>query len=801
MLAFFNAVGRQASARGAAALLGIGTLVLWPGALWTVSLSALLAILLVAVFLARKRLPIVAALCAGVAWGLLAMWQTQSSTLPEQLDRKKFSLQGEVISPITKREDYWQFDLRVGQLSADDQERTADYAGLNGSKIRLRIYLSDNRQLLQPSLCVGCGIKVVAILRSPRGSANPGLFNYRSWLLSQGYAATGYLRSYEVTVSSVTSIEGFVALKRQQVLSTIQEAAFEPLKSALLAALAVGDKSALAPWRERIEALGIIHLLVISGLHVGIVAALGWWLGYLLSRGMSVWLSWRGDELRWGQLLTLLAPAVAIISSLLYTLLAGAQLPAVRAFIAVVWVAVATARYLQWNPHSLFIKVVLSILIFDPLAVISSSFWLSLAAVLLLLLILAPRRSIYSPDLSAPSKLKTVASNLLRIQLYLTVGLAPLMLALIGKLSWLGWVLNLAAVPWVTLLLVPVTLVAVGLTLVHIPLASALWQLAAWLCTPLVWVVESGRVEPLWLSADQLAGPVWLALLVLGLGVLAPRTLLTPLLRIFSVLPLLMLLIREPARPPLRVTVLDVGQGLAVVIEAAGKVLIYDSGARYGELFDMGSAVVVPFLQRRGYQRVERILISHADNDHAGGLTSLVQVYPQAQLLLPDSLGSDYSGAQSCQKALSWQWGDVEFYTLKNTGDAKPNNNSCLLLVKWQGIKLLLPGDIERRAEQKLIGQRELIGPLDLLLAPHHGSKTSSSDEFLKLLDPAVVVFSAGWNHHYGHPHPQVVERYRQIGSQIYSTGMGGAVTLTWTSPDLLEVVSVRDGWSPWWRY
>lgn len=800
MSAFFNRVDRLPSSRGAAALFGIGTLVLWPTHLSAVTLSALVIILLMALFLARGRLPTIAALCAGVVWGLLATWQAQNSTLSEKLDRAEFSLQGQVISPIIKREDYWQFDLRLEQLRAIGEMRASDYAGLIGKKIRLRIYLSDKRHLLQPSLCVGCGIEAVARLRTPRGSANPGLFNYRAWLLSQGYAATGYLRSYQVDTTAVASIDGFIAVQRQQVLSAVQRAGFEPLTAALMAALAVGDKSALAPWRERIVALGIIHLLVISGLHVGIVAGLGWWLGYLLSRGLSVWLSWRGDELRWGQLITLLAPTVAIIFSLLYTLLAGAQLPAVRAFIAVVWVAVATARAVQWSPHALFVKVVLTILIFDPLAVISASFWLSLAAVMLLLLILAPRRSITNPDSKAP-KLRTATSNLLRIQLYLSLGMAPLMLAMIGKLSWLGWLLNLLAVPWVTLLLVPATLVAVGLTLTQIPLATALWQLVAWLCAPLVWVIEKGHVDSLWLSADQLAGPVWSALLVLGLGVLAPRALLTPVLRMFSALPLLMLLVREPHRPPLRVTVLDVGQGLAVVIEAAGKVLLYDSGARYGELFNMGSAVVVPFLQRRGYQRVERILISHGDNDHAGGLTGLLQVYPEAQLLLPENLRSAYSGAQSCQNALSWQWGDVEFHTLENGGDAKSNNNSCLLVVKWQGVKLLLPGDIERRAEQKLIGQRELIGPTDLLLAPHHGSKTSSSREFLNLLAPAIVIFSAGWNHHYGHPHPQVVARYRQIGSQIYSTGIGGAITVTWTSAGQPEVVSARAGWSPWWRY
>ena len=448
----------------------------------------------------------------------------------------------------------------------------------------------------------------------------------------------------------------------------------------------------------------------------------------------------------------------------------------------------------------------MTILFIDPLAVVAASFWLSISAVLLLLLALIPRCQIFTA--SEPSRLglhslRNGWLELLRVQFYLSLGMAPLLLAVVGKLSLAGWLVNLVAVPWVTLLLVPSTLLAVAVSAVADTMAAPLWQLAALLTVPLVALIEGVEVSALLFSLDQLALPLWLLLLFFWLAVALPRSLLNGPLRLFCMMPLLLTLWSGPARPPLRVTLLDVGQGLAVVVEAGGRVLVYDSGARYGTHFDMGSAIVAPYLQRRGYRQLDRLIISHADNDHAGGLAGLLAAYPQAQLMLPDEPISGLAGlAQSipCQSGQHWRWGEIEFSTIANRGGRSRNNNSCLLLIEWGAVRILLPGDIERSSERRLLASGALKGPLTVLLAPHHGSKSSSSAALVGELQPSYTLFSAGWNHHFGHPHGDVRARYLHAGSQLLSTAELGAIVITWQTNQPLTVTHSRHSGSRWWQ-
>ena len=753
----------------------------------------------------------------GVLWGAVAVYQSERALLPEQLDRSHFQLGGMIVSPVFASAEYWQFDLRVEQLQLVESSPAAgpsdhaDVAAKRRGTVRLRLYRRGHAatESLGEQLRAGQYLSAQVTLRTPRGLANPGLFNYRTWLRSRGYIATGYIRGGSLSAAPPAAaarldsrLTAAVAALRQRLLETVAEQVAAPLPRALLAALAVGDKSALAPWRERIVALGIIHLLVISGLHIGMVGALGWWLGSAAARALAAWHSRRGCESRGLLAADLLPPLTAVLLALGYTLLSGGQLPALRALIALCWLAVASAQRLDWEPLTLLSRVVLTILLVDPLAVISASFWLSLSAVALLMVALVPRREIVQPQQCDPpvGKLLRGWRQLLRVQFYLTLGMAPLLLALIGKLSLVGLLVNLFAVPWVTLLLVPAVLLAVAGSLLLPPLAPPLWALAAQLSRPVAAVVEQLQVEAVILPLDQIASPVWLLLLLFWLAAVLPRPLLSWPLRLLFTLPLLLALALGPTRPPLRVTVLDVGQGLAVVVEAAGRVLLYDSGARYSEYFDMGSAVVVPYLHRRGYQRLDRVVISHGDNDHLGGYSAVAAALQPTVVLLPDELLGAAAGQRSCQQPQRWQWGEVRFTTIGNRSDGSRNDDSCLLLLQWGVTTVLLPGDIERRAEQRLLAEQRLPAALTVLVAPHHGSNSSSSAALLERLRPDHVVFSAGWNHHYGHPHPQVLARYQAIGSRSHHTGTSGAITFSWDRDGALTVERLRSPNQRWWQ-
>lgn len=804
-----------------AAIVGIFSLALWP----VLPDNSWLAVgLLLALLLARGggRLGrLLAAALLGACWGVWVASGVEHGLLPERWDRDKMLLAGPIISPVSRSDDYWQFDLLAEQF---ERYQPADFpaaAGQRPRKVRLRLYRRDigypdsagNDPLaINPEqLRAGHRVAVVATLRSPRGLANSALFNYRAWLLSQGYAATGYIRPDQSIAEDRLqparlgpSWQGQVAALREQVITALTGVKLPALPTALLQALAVGDKSALAPWRERLVSLGIIHLVVISGLHVGIVGAIGWWLGRWLAALVAALSAHRGREWAGLAITTALAPLCAVGLALFYTLLAGSQLPALRALIALCWVAGGAWQRLRWAPQALLLRVVLSIAIVDPLAVISGSFWLSISAVTLLLVALLPRTTIAAGH----SMADTLAARgrrwwleLLRVQGYLTLGMAPLLLALVGKLSWLGVAVNLLAVPWVTLLLVPLTLLAVAATLLLGSAAQPLWIVAGWAAVPLSWLVGELSAAPLLLGLEQIDSPAWLALLLCWLGLLLPRALLRWPLRALLVAPLCLLLAAGPVRPVLRLTVLDVGQGLAAVVEAGGRVLVYDSGARYSDLFDMGGAVVVPYLQRRGYRSIDRVLISHADSDHAGGYGSILEAYPMAAMMLPDELLAAPQRATGCQTAQRWQWGEVSLATLDNRGSSSRNDNSCVVQVVWRDVRLLLPGDIERSGERRLLASGQLTGPVTVLVAPHHGSKSSSSEPLLAALAPSYTVFSAGFNHHFGHPHPTVVARYERYASRWFNTATAGAVVFSWDSHGALTVEGVRAGWAPWWRY
>ncbi len=359
--------------------------------------------------------------------------------------------------------------------------------------------------------------------------------------------------------------------------------------------------------------------------------------------------------------------------------------------------------------------------------------------------------------------------------------------------------INLLAIPWVTLLL---WLLAASSIMPIAILSSWLLALAEGLFTHgwaiLAWLAERAPLWSLHLDAWQL-----LLLAMAVLIALMPRGLAG---RPLALLILLTVIGWQPAaltEGAYRVTVLDVGQGLAMVIQTRGHTLVYDTGPRYSERFDSGRQVIVPFLRQRRLSRVDRLVVSHGDNDHRGGTVALRSLIPVNRVYT--SVPRQIPGALPCHRGQSWRWDGVQFQMLHPDASRdltlKGNNRSCILLIRGPGGSVLLTGDIEAEAEQRLLQRYPAQLRADILMAPHHGSNTSSTRSFIAAVAPRYVVFSTGYRNRYGFPHPQVVGRYRQIDANTLNTAHSGAIDFLIRPSSALQYSEFRQTHRRLWSF
>jgi competence protein ComEC len=412
----------------------------------------------------------------------------------------------------------------------------------------------------------------------------------------------------------------------------------------------------------------------------------------------------------------------------------------------------------------------MAILLVDPLAVLEAGFWLSFVGVGFLILCLQTQGR----------GIRAFLHELTLGQVVMTVALLPLTLWFFGEASLVGALSNLVAVPFVSFVIVPCALFGLLLLLVCPPLATpALW-LAGWLTHAQWWLLEQTATWPgahAFLPAVQ---PWALVLATLGaIWLFMPRG--VP-LRAFGALlflPLLSPIRHLPEEGAFQAWVLDVGQGLSVIVRTGHHALVYDAGARYPSEFDLGEAVVIPSLHAIGIEQLDVLMVSHADNDHAGGAPAVAAAFPNARRYggEPERMSIP---VEQCLAGQQWEWDQVRFRVLSPTGTGAAvsgNDRSCVLLVEGRGGRLLLTGDIASDIEPRVAAALGP-GPPPVLQVPHHGSKTSSGSAFIAVTQPALAVVSAGWLNRFGHPRPEVLQRYAQAGVPVFNTALTGAVQI-----------------------
>ena len=703
--------------------------------------------LLLALFHPAWRLPVF--FLTGFLWALFRAELLTTTALISELEGRDLVLNGVIASIPKPFSRGVRFEFKVDGIELDGEPRHGP------KRVRLSWYGP-------PTVHAGERWLLTVRLKRPHGFSNKGGFDYERWLFQRGIRATGYVRGKSENRRLEAAPHYSLLRLRERLGSLIDETLRGYPSAGVVQALAIGLRNGIDDDQWQVfRATGTGHLMAISGLHIGLVA------GIVFFLGRRVW------SLSSHLTLHMAAPRAAalmvILAAVLYAGLAGFALPTRRALVMVASLMLAIYVGGVATPSRNLLLALLVVLVVDPLSVLSAGFWLSFGAVLVILLGMGGRLSARGPWWRWG-----------RVHWIVAVGLLPSTLVFFGESPWVSPLANLVAVPWMSLIVVPLTLLG---TLLIVPLpglgewlliaaalaAEWLWPVLDWLAS-LELIYRPPAVERLWL------------VLAAGVGVLVlllPRGFPSRWLGLLWLAPVILVATPAPGPGAFTLTVLDVGQGLATVVRTARHVLVYDTGPRFSPTFDVGRAVLIPYLHAEGIRKVDRLIVSHGDNDHAGGADSLLQGIPVEQLLT--SVSRRWPTAVPCRRGQTWRWDGVEFQILHpdRPGLGEGNDGSCVLRIASDEATILLPGDIEFGTEKKLTRSYGAKLQADILVAPHHGSKTSSSPEFLDAVLPTDVLFSVGYRNRFGFPAEIVEARYRERGIRTHYTAHHGAVRIS----------------------
>lgn len=702
------------------------------------------------------------ALLLGVAWaGLWAQYRLVD-TLPDLSEGQDIQVVGTVAAMPQRFENGWRFLFEI-ESAAMPVPRRVSLAWYQSRQL-------DEDGLLVPVPVMHAGERwqFTVRLKRPHGNANPHGFDYEAWLLAQNIRATGYIRAkagFQRQQAFVPTVGHRIERLRETLRQQFENVLGDSPATGILVALAVGDQQGITQDQWQVfSRTGLTHLFSVSGLHVTLIAG--------LCAGLVGW-AWR--RMAW---LTLRVPAqqasliAGMATALVYCLLAGFAVPAQRTLYMLWAVGLALLVRRTLGSHQVLAMALGVVLLLDPWAVLAAGFWLSFGAVALLLYIGSARL-----DQGRGWRSGLVAWG--RAQWAMTVGMVPLLLMLFQQFSLASPLANSIAIPLVSFVITPLALLATlpGLGWLLLPTAA----LTEWLLTGATWLAGSS-----WAVWQQEA-PGWPALLLGVLGslmLLAPPGLPARWLGIVLCLPLFFPASQRPVPGKARIVVLDVGQGLAVHVQTARHDLLFDTGPQFSADANSGNRIIVPYLRAEGVRQLDTLIVSHADKDHSGGALSVQEALPVAMLRHALPAGHEVlqrvAAVSPCHDGQSWTWDGVTFsllHPLLERHDAptrKTNDMSCVLKVETGGHALLIPSDIELPSEQELLSRHADLLRADVLVAPHHGSRTSSTEPFVAAVQARHVVFTVGYRNRFGHPKEDVVDRY--AASTMHRTDQQGAV-------------------------
>ena len=711
----------------------------------------LAALVPAAIGLGFRRFRAVASLLLGACLAGLAAQALMEDRLPPALDGEALTVAGRVLDFTDARADPVRFLLET--------------RGAPGLPSRLRLSWYDAPRVPR----IGETWELQVRVRVPRGFSNPLRFDYEHWLFRQGIGATGYVingpgnaRRDEVPVHRMSAL-------RQRLVDRMQEVLGRDAATAVLLAITVGATHEIsrAEW-DRYAATGTSHLMAISGMNIAMAAGGAYLLGWLLAAPFC-----RRANVRDA------AAVAAVAAAIVYSEISGFAIPVRRAMLMALLVLGAGLLRRQLRSGRLLALTCVAIVVTDPLALQAPGFKLSFAAVAILLWS-ARQYGVIDASADRPSVrgLATGAWNLAALQFTLLLGLFPLTALLFGRAAWLAPLVNLLVLPLFNLVTVPAALLGLMLDGPASRPGDGLLVVAWHSVRLLLWVVEAVAGWP--------GAHTYIAALGGGMVLVACLPALWAILppgfpgRRLAWLAAAVAVLYRPASPPPRcldLAALDVGQGLSLVLRTHRRTLVYDTGPAFRSGGDTGDLVVVPYLRSLGVRKVDLLTVSHADNDHSGGVLSLLQAMDVDEIFAGERLAVDRT-QQRCRQGQAWLWDGVRFaYAHPDDayGTGSDNDGSCVLQVTVGAHELLLTGDIEASAERHLV-RSGVLSPVDLATVPHHGSRTSSTDGFVQALDASVALVSAGYDNRWGFPKPDVVARWQAAGAEVLNTATSGAI-------------------------
>ena len=706
----------------------------------------------------------IALFACGFLWALLHAEIILLNMLPASLEGRSLIIHGRVADLPAAGAERTRFEFDVANAWHGDKP-----VSLKG-RVRLSWYRG------APALAPGQRWRLAVRLRQPRGLVNPGAMDYERWLFAHGIRATGYVVAGAGNrMTHAAAGPGLNAL-RYRLSAAIDRSLGGEASSAIVTALAVGDRARMteSQWAT-LRATGTGHLMAISGLHIGLVAGLVYFLV------IRLW-SAAGTPVLW-----LPAPVgaawAALLAGLVYAALAGFALPTQRALVMLAVLMGARIVRRRVAPSASFCLALAVVVLFDPFAVLSVGFWLSFGAVAAIALGMSGR-----VRARHVARWRQLWWQWGRVQWLVAVGLLPVTVGWFFEFPLLAPLANVLAVPWAGCVLVPLVLTGSAALLPFPLLGGVLLEGARW------------AVELLWQFLELLASlelvlhprgaPSLAAIGAACVGVLlliAPRRFPARWLGVIWLLPLLLLPAPRPEHGAYWLTLLDVGQGLAAVVRTRSHVLVYDTGPRYAGGFDAGGDIVAPFLRRQGVTRVNLLMISHEHNDHMGGARGLLAALPAMRIM--SNAGAGQGREEPCRAGQHWRWDGVDFHVLHPPpeDDGRGNDGSCVLKVSGPGGRALLPGDVERGAEAALLARERALLRAEVLVVPHHGGRSSSGEAFLHAVRPLMALIPVGYRNRHGFPHRDVVRRLSTMGVQLFDTARHGAITVKFDARRGLE--------------